>query len=118
MNTFQDYQVWQKAHKLVLEIYKVTKDFPDSEKFGLVAQVRRSSSSICANIAEGYRKSTKDFIRYLDIAQASLEETKYHLILCKDLLYCSEDVFNELFVKTEEVGKMLQGLMVKLRHYK
>lgn len=80
INTFEDLVVWQKAHEMVLTIYKITKLFPEDERFGLVVQLRRSSSSICANMAEGYTKSTKDFIRFLDIARASLEETKYHLI--------------------------------------
>lgn len=114
INSFQDFTVWSKSHALTLEIYKITKLFPDEEKFGLSNQIRRSSASICANIAEGYKKSRKDFLRFLDIAEASLEETKYHLILSKDLGYCSTDQFKRLFDLSEEIGKMLNGLTRRL----
>jgi len=80
-NGFQDLRVWQKAHEFVLLIYDITKHFPPNELFGVTSQIRRSAVSICANIAEGHRKTNKDFLRYLDIAQGSLEETKYYLIL-------------------------------------
>lgn len=106
--------VWEKSHKLVLAIYRNTQFYPDEERFGLIAQLRRSSASICANIAEGYKKSTKEFMRYLDIAEGSLEETKYHLILSKDLEYLGETRFTELFEQCEEVGRMLNGLMRNL----
>jgi four helix bundle protein len=107
---FQDLIVWQKSHLLVLEIYQLTRKFPIEERFGLSSQIRRSVVSICANIAEGNKKSRKDYVRFLDIAQGSLEETKYHLILSKDLGYCNEDQFLALSEKAEEVGKMLSGL--------
>jgi four helix bundle protein len=106
--------VWEKGHKLVLAIYSNAKYFPDEERFGLISQLRRSSVSICANIAEGYKKSTKEFVRYLDIAEGSLEETKYHLILSKDLNYLNESRFIKLFNQCEEIGKMLNGLMQNL----
>lgn len=115
IKTFEDLKVWQKSHKLVLEIYKETKRFPMDERYGLVSQMRRSSVSICSNIAEGYKKSTKDFVRFLDIAQGSLEETKYHLILSRDLDYLDKDRFNMFFGSAEEVGLMLNGLIQKLR---
>jgi four helix bundle protein len=111
---FTGLTVWEKAHKLVLNVYINTKYFPDEERFGIIAQLRRSSASICANLAEGYKKSTKEFIRYLDIAEGALEETKYHLILSKDLNYLSETRFAELFNQCEEIGKMLNGLMQSL----
>lgn len=113
---FQNLIVWRKAHLFVLEIYKATKSFPDDEKFLLNSQIKRSASSICANIAEGHRKTQKEFARYLDIAQGSLEETKYHLILSKDLHYLTEIEFNQLFVLAEEIGKMLNGLQNKIRN--
>lgn len=106
--------VWEKAHKFVLNVYGNAICFPGVERFGLTAQLRRSSASICANIAEGYKKSTKEFIRYLDIAEGSLEETKYHLILSKDLQYLSEDSFGELFNQCEEIGRMLNSLIHNL----
>ena len=115
VKTFQDLLVWEKGHNLVLEVYKMTKFFPREEQFGLTSQIRRSCISICANIAEGYRKSSNDFCRYLDIAQGSLEETKYHLILSRDLGYLKIDQYKQMFDCTEEVGKMLNGLKQKIR---
>ncbi len=115
VKNFQDLTTWKKAHNFVIEVYKTTKFFPEEEKFGITNQIRRSSSSICANISEGYRKSTKDFIRFLTIAQASLEETKYHLILSKDLQYYSISKFHNLYEKADEIGKMLNGLIKKLK---
>lgn len=114
VENFKDLRVWEKSHCLVLEIYKITKLFPRDEKFGLVAQIRRSATSICANIAEGYMKSTKDFIRFLDISRGSLEETKYHLILSKDLNYVSSAQFDDLYNLSDEVGKMMYCLRKSL----
>lgn len=113
--TFRDLRCWQEAHKLVLSIYRTTQTFPSEERFGLTAQIRRSSVSICANMAEGFKKSTKDFVRFLDISQASLEETKYHLILSNDLGYLDSEQFTELNNLAENVGKMLFGLISKLK---
>lgn len=115
IQSFQDLRVWKSAHKLTLEIYKATKDFPKDERFGLVSQIRRSAVSVCANISEGTKKSTKDFVRFLCVSQGSLEETKYHLILSKDLSYCSHAQFDELFDLTNDVGKMLSGLIRSLK---
>ena len=115
IQSFKDLFIWQKGHLFVIEIYKLTRSFPVEEKFGLVSQIRRSSASICANVAEGYTKSTKDFARFLEIARGSLEETKYYLILSKDLGYCSEQEFNKLFNQVDEVGRMTKSLIQKLR---
>lgn len=115
MQTFRDLKVWEKSHKLVLEIYKITLQFPKEEKFGLTAQIRRSASSIPTNIVEGFkRKSQKDFIHFLNIADASLEETKYHLILSYDLGYLKEEDYKMLNDLCNEVGRMLYGLQKKL----
>ena len=87
--SFEDLIVWQKAHQLVLSIYKSTKGFPKTEMYGLVDQIQRSAVSVAANIAEGFRKRSKAEKRhYLNIAHGSLEETRYYLILSKDLGYC------------------------------
>ena len=115
LKTFQDFLVWQKAHQFVLRIYKITKLFPYEEKFGLTSQLRRSASSITANIAEGYKKSRKDFVRFLDISQGSLEESKNYLILAKDLEYLQESDFHNLFELSSEVGRMVFALQEKLR---
>lgn len=103
--TFQDLVVWQKAHQFVLEVYRLTKEFPKSEIYGLSSQFRRSAVSIPANIAEGFNKRGKaDKARFMNIAQGSLEESRYYLILAMDLGYCDS---SQLLLQIEEVGKLL-----------
>ena len=85
---FQDLTVWQKSHQFVLGIYKLTRSFPDYELFSLTSQIRRSAVSIPANIAEGFKRRGKaDKVRFFNISQGSLEETRYYLILTQDLGY-------------------------------
>ena len=116
METFQNLKVWQVAHKLVLEIYNITKQFPDNERFRLTDQICRSAISIAANIAEGKGRNTlKEYIQFLYNARGSLEETKYHLILSKDLGYINENKFKELIAGYNQVGKMLNGLINSLK---
>lgn len=106
---FQDLIVWQKAHQFVLSTYKLSSRFPARETYGLTSQLRRAAISIPANIAEGFMKSTKpDKVRYMNIAQGSVEECRYYLILAKDLGYC--DTW-ELMEQLEEISKLLQGYM-------
>lgn len=105
--TFEDLLVWQKAHQFVIEIYQLTGDFPKHEIYGLTAQFRRSAVSIAANIAEGFRKrSKKNKIHYFNIAQGSVEECRYYLILTKDLGYAS---ITEANLILEEVSKLLEA---------
>ena len=107
--TFSELIVWQKAHQLTLNIYKMTEDFPKKEIYGLSSQMRRAAVSIPANIAEGYRKRGKqDKARFFNISQGSLEELKHYLILSKDLSYIKENNLEEL---TTEVGKLLNAYM-------
>ena len=102
---FEDLIVWQKAHQLVLEIYKLTLAFPKSEIYGLTSQIRRASVSVPANIAEGFKKrGPKDKVRYLNIAQGSLEEVRYYFILVNALGYADTKGSNELLI---EVSKLL-----------
>ncbi len=117
IKSFEDLIIWQKGHQLVIHIYKITKNFPPEERYGLSAQMRRSSASICANIAEGYTKSTKDFLRYLEIARGSLEETKYHVILARDLKFGSQEEVSLLIDLINEIGKMITALIFKLKMY-
>lgn len=115
-HTFKNIKVWQKAHELVLEIYKLTKIFPISERYGLTNQLRRSAASIATNIVEGYkRRSDKEFAYFLNIADGSLEETKYHLLLANDLKYIDKCSYEKLIMVAEEVGRMLYGLQKSLR---
>lgn len=102
--------VWQKAHAFVLEVYRTSATFPRSEIFGLTAQIRRSSLSVPANIAEGTKKSRSDFRRYLKIAEGSLEETKYYLIVARDLGYIDKAKYLELSTKANEIGFLLHRL--------
>lgn len=111
---FEDLEVWRKAHELVLKIYKITKDFPAEEKFGLVSQMRRASISIPANIAEGFKKrGLKDKTNFYNIAQGSLEELRYYSILSRDLKYCEDT--NELDGLIETIGRMLYGLIQSIQ---
>jgi four helix bundle protein len=87
---FQDLLVWQKAHALVLDVYHLTAVFPKHEMFGLCSQMQRAAVSVPANIAEGFkRRGRADKARFMNIAQASLEECRYFLILARDLGYAS-----------------------------
>lgn len=104
-NSFAELKVWQKSHKLVLDIYQMTKDFPKGEQFGLISQMRRAAVSIPANIAEGYRRFTsKDKARLINIAQGSLEELRYYLLLSHDLGYADTDC---LSTNIDEISRML-----------
>jgi len=118
IQTFQDLFVWQKAHALTLAVYNVTKQWPTDEKFGLISQARRASVSISANIVEGYRrKSTKDSMHFYNMADASLEETKYHLLLAKDLSYMTNQDYKTILDIAEETGKMLCGWIKSQKNY-
>lgn len=111
---FQDLDVWQKAHHLTLQIYRATRNFPRAEEFSLTNQIRKSAVSVCANIAEGKKKKTRDFARFLQISHGSLEEVKYYLILSCDLAYMDETEARNLYEQAEVVGRMLHGLRSKL----
>ena len=103
--SFQDLIVWQKAHQFVLSIYRLSEGFPKKEIYGLTSQIRRAGISIPANIAEGFKKRTRaDKVRFMNIAQGSIEECRYYLILAKDLGY-GDNI--ELLGRLEEVSKML-----------
>ncbi len=104
---FEDLVVWQKAHQFVLAIYSLSQKFPRSEIYGLSSQFRRSAISIAANIAEGFKKQGKaDKIRFFNIAQGSIEESRYYLILSRDLGYGDIAKPNQLL---EEVSKLLEA---------
>lgn len=108
IKTFKELLVWQKAHELVLLIYKLTEKFPKSELFALVSQIRRAAVSVAANIVEGFRRKTlKDSLNFYHTADASLEEVKYHLLLSKDLNYIDAQSYQATLNLCEEVGKLL-----------
>jgi four helix bundle protein len=102
---FQDLVMWQKAHQFVLNIYRLTENFPSKEVYGLTAQFRRAAISIAANIAEGFRKRGRaDKARFFNISEGSLQECKYYLILSKDLGYADT---SNLSGELDEIGKIL-----------
>ena len=105
--TFEDLVVWQKAHQFTLAVYRLTRMFPRSEVYGLTSQFRRAAVSIAANIAEGFRKrGSADKVRFLNIAQGSLEESRYYLILTRDLEYGD---ISEAKAVLEETSKLLEA---------
>ena len=112
--SFEDVIVWQKAHSWVLAIYRYSECFPKQEMFGLTSQLRRAAISVPANFAEGFKKRGQaDKLRFYNIAQGSLEECRYFLILARDLNY--GDV-TELLQSLEEVSKMLEAYMRSLNN--
>ncbi|TWT36375.1 hypothetical protein KOR34_12800 [Posidoniimonas corsicana] len=116
MKSFHDLVVWQKAHQLTLDVYRETKNFPSDERYGVTSQLRRSMSSIPANIAEGCGRGTDaDFARFLQIAMGSASETEYHLRLSHDLSYLTQDQWTQLNKHICEVKRMLASLLKKLK---
>jgi four helix bundle protein len=108
---FRDLLVWQKAHKLTLEIYKFSADFPESENYGLSSQIRRAAVSVTSNIAEGFgRKSLKEKDQFLAIAHGSLYEVESQTEIAKDLTYCSLEGYKEITLLITDVHKLLYGL--------
>jgi four helix bundle protein len=104
---FEDLVVWQKSHQLTLRVYRMTSSFPKHEVYGLSAQMRRAAVSVPANIAEGFkRRSRPDKARFLNIAQASLEELRYYFILARDLAYGQTDEERGF---ADEVARMLSA---------
>ena len=107
--------VWQKAHRLTLDLYQVSRTFPREEQYGLTSQIRRCAASICANLAEGCGRGTaRDFARFVQIALGSASELEYHLLLAGDLGYIDTDVHPRLETEVIDVKRMLTGLARRL----
>jgi len=105
--SFRDLMVWQKAHEFVLAVYRFTESFPEREKYGLAHQMRRAAVSIPANIAEGFgKRSQPEKARFLNIAEGSLEESHYYLILAHDLGYGQTDSLTAIL---EETSRLLNA---------
>jgi len=116
LKTYKDLIAWQKSYSLCLEIYRATKIFPQSEQYGLTAQMKRSALSVPSNIAEGYvRHGTRDYIRFLYIAYASLAELETQLLLAKDLGYIKSDDFKQIIGLQNEVQRVMRGLIESLK---
>jgi four helix bundle protein len=115
MQNYRNLLVWQKGHELTLDVYAVTRSFPINEQYGLTSQLRRSSSSVPTNLAEGSGKLTDlDFRRYLSMSFGSANEVEYLLFLSYCLDYLSEDDYLRLDTKCKEVKKMLASFIDKL----
>ncbi len=109
--SFKDLECWQRAHEFVKAVYAVTKQFPEDERFGLTSQFRRAAVSIAANICEGYKKLSKtDKLRFMNIAQGSLEECRYYIILSLDIEYINDETYNDL-------DFLINGTSYKLNGY-
>lgn len=119
MKNYKNFQVWQKSHQLTLDVYKVVRNFPKEEMFGLTSQMKRTSSSIPMNIAEGCgRNSDRDFARFLIISFGSANELEYQIILSIDLNFISFEQGQILLIQIEEIKKMLNGLITRLNNPK
>jgi len=113
---FTDLKIWEKSHKLTLQVYILTRELPKSETFGIISQIQRASSSVPANIVEGFgRKSNKEFLQFLYQAKGSLLETQYFLILIKDLKYINSTTVENLIIQYEELAKMLNSFITQIK---
>jgi four helix bundle protein len=116
VKSFEDLTVWQQAHKLTLEVYKLTTRFPGAEKYGIVSQLRRSSSAVPANIAEGFgRATTRELLRCLQIARGELEETRYFVLLSRDLSYVTPQDCERVGQLCNGVGRLINALGSSLK---
>lgn len=115
INSVEDLEVFKKAHKLTLNIYNLSENFPKNEIFGLTSQMRRASYSICANLLEGsHRNNTKEFKQFTGIANGSAGELKYYILLARDLNYISFKEYNFYISELNSISKMLRGLIKSL----
>lgn len=114
---WKDLKVWQKAHQLVLDVYRVTASFPNTEIYGVTSQLRRAASSVPANIAEGQsRQTTKEYLQFLYNARGSLEEVRYFLLLSYDLKFLTLETYNLLEEEYRSASKMLNALIKSLKN--
>lgn len=118
INSYRDLIVWQKSMALVKSVYSVVRSyFPNNEEYALSSQIRRSCISIPSNIAEGFgRNSTKDYVRFLQIARGSLFELQTQIMISFDLGYIDTELQNEIIKSTNEIEKMLNSLITKLEN--
>lgn len=114
--SFQELLAWQAAHAFVFEVYKTTALFPKHERFALSPQFERAAVSIAANIAEGYRKMSKaDKLRFMNIAQGSLEECRYYIILSRDISYIDDDRCIKFNTLIENASRLLNAYSKKIK---
>ena len=117
IKSFQDLNIWKEAHRLAIEIYKITNNFPKEEIYGLTPQLRRASVSIPSNIAEGMgRNTTKELLNFLYNARGSLSEVLYQLLLANDLKYIEESVYRNMDERYNGLGKGINVFISKLKN--
>jgi four helix bundle protein len=117
MQHYSKLRVWQRSHKLVLELYKQSQIFPASEKYGLASQLRRAALSVPTNIAEGAKRATsRDYAHFLNIAEGSLSETEYLLMVCRDLGYLRADVARGTLEEVSVLLRMLHALRMTVQN--
>ncbi|MEK6982810.1 MAG: four helix bundle protein [Candidatus Micrarchaeota archaeon] len=115
MRDFKKLEIWQRGHAFALTIYSVSNSFPKSEQFGLTNQIRRASTSIGANIAEGCgRCSQRDFLRFLFNSYSSVKECENFILLAKDLKYLDEVIYSKLSIEIEILSKMLNTFIMQI----
>ena len=115
VRSHRDLKVWQRSKALVIAIYEYTESFPQKEIYGLTSQIRRCAVSIPSNIAEGNARSTKDYLRFIDMAQGSLAELETQLEIAHDLGYLPAKALQHCLTEAFEIGRMLNGLSTSLR---
>lgn len=114
IKSFTDLNAWREGHYLVLDVYKVTKNFPKEELFGLTNQLRRAAVSFTSNIAEGFsRNSYKEKIQFYIIALGSLTEIQNQLLVARDIGYITKEEFDKIASQTIKVSKITNGLIKK-----
>lgn len=115
MQHFTKLDVWKRSHALALAVYRLTLTFPKEERYGLTAQLRRAAVSVPTNIAEGSKRRTSaEFARFLNIAEGSLSEVEYLLMLSRDLAYAPAEKIQPLIKEASEIARMLHALRTKV----
>ena len=115
VSSFKDLQVWQAAMDMASSVYTLTKSFPESERFGLMTQIRRAAVSVASNIAEGHRRTRAAYVHHVQIALGSLAEVETQLLLAVRLHMCTEGDARDLQAVIDRVGQMLHALLRSLR---
>jgi four helix bundle protein len=115
MQPYTELKVWQRSHALVLQVYRLSAALPQEERFGLVSQLRRAAASVPTNIAEGSkRRSSHDFAHFLNMAEGSLAEVGYVLLLARDLDYVGDNQVAPMRVEVDEIARMLYSFRLKV----
>ena len=118
MQSFKDLDVWRLGHAVVLRVYRLTKGFPEQERFGLTSQLRRAAVSVPTNIAEGSkRQSRRNYAHFLNLAEGSLAESQYLILLSSELEYVSREENESLQLEMARIARMLHALRIKVRRH-